>query len=65
MLSVTHPVENVSLWTPRLLLDLIETEVQAEAAVAPDPVLGWTEDGDGAGEGEAGRRSSLLHSHSF
>lgn len=65
MLSVTHPVENVPLWTPRLLLDLIEAELQAEAAVAPDPVLRGTEDGDGAGEGEGGGRSSLLYSHGF
>ena len=51
---MTHPVQNISLRTPLLPLEVSEAELQAHTAVPPHSVLRGAEDGEGAGEGDGG-----------
>ena len=56
-----HPVDDISLRTSLLLINLRQRQVQVETTVTTSSVLGRTQDGDSAGHGYVDHAAALLH----
>ena len=59
----TYPVKNVTLWTPLLLSNLCQGEVEKEATFSKGSVLWRTENGDGGGYGDLDNVSAFTDTH--